>query len=304
MTPRFSRTDLARRRAAALGDPDHLAAVLADTDLPASLAGWLARLMLLQGVTVNYLVPDEAMLPPESIRFFYVDMSWVDALVDGAFSIGRNLTTAADSASHAVDRAVRPTVHAAVRDAAPSVRAAAFGVEPAAPSLEVVSGFLLRSKVVQAHRGLGVTAYAQGAAPTEPLTVLRLEQLGAQSDTIVCLVDGDAVQLDLHEPPESLHYGVTLGAGPVVPGPSKTISRFTRGTDGASITFEGGPVDVPGFDACFRAAAPRTLRMAAVAEAMAQVVGTAGPQLDSAEMGFEMTEGVGMVSFVREGPAT
>jgi hypothetical protein len=54
--------------------------------------------MVLHGVPFNYLVPDEGMPSPESIRFFYLDMNWVDALLDGAFSIGRNLSAASPTA--------------------------------------------------------------------------------------------------------------------------------------------------------------------------------------------------------------
>lgn len=36
----------------------------------------------------GHLVPDERMLPAETLRLFYLDMSWVDALVSGALSVG------------------------------------------------------------------------------------------------------------------------------------------------------------------------------------------------------------------------
>jgi hypothetical protein len=58
-------------------------------DIPADVAAWFDSLRLLQGVPFNYLVPDERMLPKESIRFFWVDHLWLDCLLDGAFSIGR-----------------------------------------------------------------------------------------------------------------------------------------------------------------------------------------------------------------------
>ncbi|HTF04001.1 MAG TPA: hypothetical protein VK826_08245, partial [Bacteroidia bacterium] len=73
-------------------DPEKIRSVLQDPNMPQPLTDWLSRLALLYGVPFNYLVPDEGMLPPESIRFFYLDINWVEALVDGAFSIGRNLT--------------------------------------------------------------------------------------------------------------------------------------------------------------------------------------------------------------------
>ena len=57
--------------------------------VPETISAWFKSLRRLEGVPFNYLVPDERMLPAESIRFFRVDHAWVDCLADGAFSIGR-----------------------------------------------------------------------------------------------------------------------------------------------------------------------------------------------------------------------
>ncbi len=56
---------------------------------PGTLLDWLIGLRKLEGVPYHYLVPDERMLPPESIRFFKADTSWIDALIDGALSLAR-----------------------------------------------------------------------------------------------------------------------------------------------------------------------------------------------------------------------
>ena len=52
-----------------------------------SVVSWLSRLRL-EGVPFSYIVPSEGMLPNDSIRFFHVDRNWLDALVDGALSVG------------------------------------------------------------------------------------------------------------------------------------------------------------------------------------------------------------------------
>ena len=57
--------------------------------VPRDLRQWLARLRLLEGVPFAYLVADSELLPPESIRFFYLDRNWTDALVQGALSVAR-----------------------------------------------------------------------------------------------------------------------------------------------------------------------------------------------------------------------
>src|SRR5882724_11094922 len=56
--------------------------------LPEQMQSWLTDLCLLYGVPFHNLVIDDRMLPPESIRFFYIDRNWIEALVDGVFSVG------------------------------------------------------------------------------------------------------------------------------------------------------------------------------------------------------------------------
>ena len=56
--------------------------------VPSELSRFLARLRLLEGVPFAYLAPDADLLPKESIRFFYLDRAWTDALVQGALSVG------------------------------------------------------------------------------------------------------------------------------------------------------------------------------------------------------------------------
>lgn len=306
-----SSSNLRGRLAATLGSTEAIRVTLQGAQLSPHLQTWLNRLMLLHGVPINYLVPDEGMLPPESIRFFYVDMNWVDALLDGAFSIGRNLTAAGDSVSHNVDRAVSSAVRPALNQNAGAVRARAFGLQAPPASLQVVSGFMLRSSLVTDYPGISVNAYPQGGTPdlnnpekTVFLPLLRFEQLGASSDTIICLVDGDAVQFDIHQPPEQLHYGIDSYSQTPKVTASKEVHTFKRDGDG-KIHFAVNPsTTAADLSACFRTSSPRTLSMTQIKAAIATANDTAnGPgasgEITSAEMGFEMTEGVGQVSFRR-----
>ncbi len=289
----FSRTELQNRIAATFNDPAAIQQVLGDVTLPPNVQTWLSRLKLLAGVPINYLVPDEGMLPPESIRFFYLDMNWVAALVDGAFSIGRNLTSSTTAAKMNVDRAVSATVHQQAAAGMARIRAGAFGVAPPALTLDVVSGFLLRSSVVISCPGIGVYTYD---SESKPLTLLRFERLGPASDTLICLVDGDIGQADIHEPPEGLHYGIdqySVKNGVVQA--SKEVHTFSTDQNGnvkLNPVAQSEPIGT-----YFRSVAPRTLRIAALDTFIAKLSQLA--QLDAAQMGFEMTQGVGMVSFVK-----
>ncbi len=304
----LSRTLVQQKLSALYASPAALSQQVEDTvSCPDNITAWLGRLKLLYGVPINYLVPDEAMLPPESIRFFYLDSNWVDALVDGAYSIGRNLTTNEDTVSLALDKATMPIMKDGTSGASASIRAAALGVESPVVSFATISGFMLRSSLVQDYPGMGVNPYPLGGTPLDPtpnlLTILRMERLGPDSDTLICLVEGDMYRVDIHEAPEALHYGLDSfeTAGDAITS-EKTIYTFTKsGSPGdASVTMDlANPKHLDlAANNCFRATNDkRTVKMQTLANLIAQNQVVPLPAIDSSEMGFEMVEGVGMVSF-------
>lgn len=57
---------------------------------------WLVDRMFLAGVPAHCLLPDPTYLQPESLRFFHIDKNWVDALIDGALSLGNHFGTDED----------------------------------------------------------------------------------------------------------------------------------------------------------------------------------------------------------------
>jgi hypothetical protein len=65
------------------------------------LRSWLVRLRLLEGVPFANLVADTELLPAESMRWFYLDRRWTDALVQGALSVG---TVNSDDRTHLARR--------------------------------------------------------------------------------------------------------------------------------------------------------------------------------------------------------
>lgn len=304
----LSRSPFQRRLNLLYRSPDQLQQEVEDNvELPAELAAWLGRLRLLYGVPINYLVPDEGMLPPESIRFFYLDANWTSALLDGAYSIGRNLTLQEASSSMALDQASTPMMSAHRDLAAASMRAGFLGQEAPAIDFSTVSGFILRSSLVANYPGLGVNPYPLGGTPdnTDPtkvvlLNILRMERLGPNSDTLICLIEGDAYRIDIHEAPEALHYGLDSYSntdGQVSSG--KTIYPFTKSGNPQhpSVTMDMKNPQFLNLDSYFRTSDPRTLNITALSELIGNKQSPALDSIDAAEMGFEMTEGVGMVSF-------
>jgi hypothetical protein len=313
----YSRSQLSNNLQQAFANPSQLQDEITDPEMPATLVEWLTRLGLLHGVPFNYLVPDEQMLPPESIRFFYIDPNWVSALLDGAMSIGRNFTTQTDTPEINLHKAVMPTVSAQLKSNKPQIRASAFGMKAAASSSteEIITGFVLRSSVVLDYPSMGVNIYPLGGTPNDPnpvmLEILRLEQLGPASDTLLCLIKGDAYRIDIHESPQGLHYGIDSFDDTKSPlSATKDLYTFGNTTvvkDGVTTNLVTMSETVSHTDikSCFRS--NRVLQMSTLAnvileknKAIGPPPGTKSPtSIDSAEMGFEMTQGVGMVSFFK-----
>jgi hypothetical protein len=214
--------------------------------LPEYVLQAVANWRLLHDIPFTYLVPDERLLPPESIRFFHVDGAWLDALAAGALAIGAGTTVDQSRVQSAT-----PAIRAAADRYLPLVRdlrrgRVTLGTDPlvagtaddpagAGPS---VTGFLLRSSLVANWPALTVRAYTTAALPTgtdpaqwerdHPETVvglLRLERLGPS--VLVALFDGVPALVWLEEP----HHGVQLGVQAAADGYRVPL----RGPDGAKL---------------------------------------------------------------------
>ncbi len=189
-------------------------------------SAWLGRLVLLYGVPLHNLVPDEDMLPPETLRFFFLDPDWTQALVQGACSVGN-----ADCGDLLVNRVMRfclsPTVDdpasesdlpveaAAAGEAARAAAGTRAGLRAECEGREKASkeapagldwplgGFLLRSAVVEGWRGLEIEGWLGDAK----LPALRIEQLA--DDVMLVLFNGMPETVEIRQPREGLHFGLS-----------------------------------------------------------------------------------------------
>lgn len=140
-----------------------------NSKLPDDIKAWLNNLLFLKPVPFNYLVPYEAMLPAETLRFFMLDKKWVQCLLDGAMSIGRIF----DAKSNTKDKTIE----------------------------EVAlnwSGFIMRSEVIANYPDLDVMA-----GNNSPVAIRRLA-----SDIIMVLFRNTKInEIDVYLKPEGLHFG-------------------------------------------------------------------------------------------------
>ncbi len=257
-----------------------LAAAHEDIPVPGDVAGALHAVALLQGVPFGYLVPDDAMLPTESIRFFILDPNWINALLQGAASIGRSCSLEAS-----VDATLVSKLYAAATPPSP------------------VTGFLLRSNVVTGWPGIEVRAYDSNNAPLT--TVLRQDILAPS--VLLFMVQGVIDHVDLSEPAEALHFGVDIE------GNTKSLRYVTVPPDAPAKTQPGDQIPGGVAPVTYRAAGggKRVLKVGALAAAVQTALAGAKANLDpdtgqarpftAAEFALELVEGVQGVRFVNTG---
>jgi hypothetical protein len=228
-------------------------------DLPEDISFWFDSLRKLKGVPFNYLVPDERMLPAESIRFFRLDQGWVDCLADGAFSIGR-----VASSDHAADK-----LHGKN--------------SPAASLGEHLTGFLLRSEVVAGWPGLLIDAYSESRDKRRLLDVVRMERLSA--GVLMCLFSGEMVRVEIHQKPETLHFGLDAHNGGF-------YKNLREPKTGASLPGKILELQAPHW----RSASQRILNLTTLAQSLREKPTL--PTFTSAQFALQMVEGVDKVIFL------
>jgi hypothetical protein len=253
--------------------------------LPPYLDAFLAHLRLLVGVPFQHLVPDARLLPDESIRFFYLDRSWTDRLVDGAVAVGKIGTR---ELAHAQTQL--PAVQRSVDDSESLVRGLQRGTiadyttakaDPTRARVEadVVTGFLVRSALVSGWPHLEVRASRAAA----PLTTLRLERLSPA--VLVALFRGVPDRVELEEPHHGVQFGIFLDEDdPTHPTAAVRDATGTWIHTGA----HGETVDVP-----MRAGRKNVVDVAALRRRMHAAVGqsrtsTAIPQTGSGALAIAL----------------
>jgi len=268
-------------------DPDD---AYGDRLVPFELRQWMARLRLLEAVPFAYLVADSDLLPKESIRFFYLDRAWTDALVQGALSVGT-----VSSSDRAELAAVYETVRGEIDEEERRVRLPGGEDVIQAPA-GTITGFLLRSSAVSGWPGLHVRAYSTEPATRDDeiipesdprrLKVLRMERLAPA--VLLVVLDGVPAVVHVEEPRQGVQFGVRLDASS-----ANTFAAWVPGRDAAT----SEDVEVPPnsgnkvrIDIPFRPGAPGVVNLhALVSQFVAKkALLNVGDDLDSAELALQM----------------
>ena len=222
-----------------------------EAEMPPYMESFLAHLRLLVGVPFEYLIPDPRLLPDESIRFFYLDRSWTDRLVDGSVTVGK--IGSREQAHHQAQSAkVSGTLDVSERMVRSLQRGGDFETvrgnlfKGALPRADLVTGFLLRSAVVSGWPHMDVRAYdkrieepfdaSSAAAIKEQLPLLRLERLSP--GVMLALFQGVPELVTLEEPHHGVQFGIDVsadGSKRFVPLRSKTGQILQKKTENRAI---------------------------------------------------------------------
>ena len=137
----------------------------------------------LVNIPMHYLITDPSHLPDESLRFFYIDQNWVDALVDGALSLGNQIDPQQDCVRGAIKQAINKyitTINATLEYSPPLPR----------------FGFFLRSVIITQFPDLKVEIPSSNAQSKAPI-LLRHEVI--TNDTMVGLISARPIEEGLKD---------------------------------------------------------------------------------------------------------
>lgn len=258
--------------------------------VPGELRRFLARLRLLHGVPFSYLVADSDLLPIESIRFFYLDRAWTDALVQGALSVG-TITTA----DRAQLEAVYPRIRDEVDEAERTIRTPQ-GEERLKGAGGAITGFLMRSRVVSGWPNLHVRGYSRDVIEDDALTtaaesdpdrmkVLRMERLAPA--VLLVLFDGVPAVIHVEEPRQGIQFGVRLNpADP--PAQRKAKVKVRDNLTGDPVPPKNAFTDTNSVDVPFRKNAPGVINVTELRKRLAAKSPNSGGSLEPNEYALQM----------------
>jgi len=222
----------------------------AQVDMPERLLSWLVDLRLLRNVPLVYLVADAALLPPESIRFFHLDPTWMDRVVDGAMAAG-NTGTVDTVFICTVLAAVRQSVDTALANMA-KANVAGYEWTPA----DGITGMLIRSELVRRWPDLLVQAW-NDLGRQNPMPVLRAEPVSR--DIYIALFAGQPHMVTVREPFNGVRFGVE-------PRPNQAPDLYRvefHTTSGATVQDGNAPKTI---DVTYRDQANRRINFAALGQ--------------------------------------
>ncbi|MFN9645587.1 MAG: hypothetical protein ACK6BG_10835 [Cyanobacteriota bacterium] len=261
-------------------------------DLPESVKKFLGEISLFQGVPYNYLVPDERMLPYESLRFFHLDHNWCHCLRDGVLSIGRN-----NSSIRSLDSRNLEYYKTETASISSSYRAKYLNLPQRLRPRDffddgAITGCLLHSSVVDDFPGIAVQAFANtDRKKLIPLETLHFEKIGKNIMLFLCKGVLQTIRFSVGA--EELHFKVDLPNDTFVKSPLRCVDS----SDTSRIKIiEGSSVNIP-----FRIINgdnKDVISIQSLVSLLASAVDKRKDQFTAADFAFQMISGTPTVDFI------
>lgn len=255
--------------------------ISSENPFPENVIDWLAQLVLLHNIPFNNLVADEKLLPNESLRLFYLDKNWTNALLDGALSIGihseRDVLLQA-----AMNDIIRQETNKKLANIKNNLQGNSTEVnEPQTVRLGTISGMLIRSSIVANYKGLEIAAFDNNDK-WETVNPLRMERLA--SNILLVVFDSVPGLIEIKAPSENRILAIV----------NNEIPLRQLDNEIGKITQNRFKMD----DSHFRNTEKRVLNVAALQQAMAKQLGKI--QLSPSEFGIQLMQSPKVFQLVNE----
>lgn len=204
-----------------------------ETDIPKEIKHFLGALYKLNGIPFSYLVPHGFLLEKNhskgdqkysgTLSFFYVDPNWIEALLDGALSIGR-----VDRNDSLLEMAINGGF---IEDYVPQTVQTLKGTKKDKERKLNTTGFLFRSDLISGWRGIEIQAFD---ANEKLLPALRFERIDA--DIFLGIFNGNISKITIKQPYEGLQFGI-----------KREVNKFNKNLkneDGTNQEISDGTADV------------------------------------------------------------
>ncbi|MFK7948207.1 MAG: hypothetical protein AB8G11_11485 [Saprospiraceae bacterium] len=239
--------------------------IKSENPFPEAMINWLAELVLLHHVPFNNLIADENLLPNESLRLFYLDKNWTNAMLDGALSIGIHSER---------DILLQQAMNDIIRTETNKKLATDSTIQ-----LGTIAGLIIRSSIVSNYKGLEITGFEHNKIP---IKTLRIERLA--TNILFVLFETIPMKVEIKAPSESRVLAIVNNEIP------------TRQLDNEVGKFTGETVVLD--DSHFRNTEKRVLNISALQQTIAQQLNR--NQLTSSEFVIQLMKSPKVFELVNE----
>jgi hypothetical protein len=151
--------------------------------------------LFLAGIPSHYLITNSSCLPSNALRFFHIDRTWLDVMIDGVLSIGNHIFTHEDPIRLEIKRNINRYLTTSL-----------FADRNYLPQIPTF-GFLLHSPLVHAYPDIRITAPFPDNCGKAP--VVLLDHL--EDEMIIVLFDRepghpDMKEIKFEQPEHQLHH--------------------------------------------------------------------------------------------------